>query len=70
MFYTQERRAALVDLAVGLFNAEEGARAESWLEWERGTGWAEDIEQSKGEVLEGLMEGMKAVGTGEVTQKV
>lgn len=70
VFYTQGTRAALVDLAVGLLDAEEGVRAESWLEWERGTGWAEDIEQWKGEVLEGLMEGMKVVGTGEVTENV
>ncbi|KAL7415004.1 hypothetical protein BDY24DRAFT_369343 [Mrakia frigida] len=69
VFYTQERRAALVDLAVGLFRAEEGARAESWLEWEKAVGYVEDVEESKGEVLEGLVEGMRDVGTGNSTEE-
>ena len=32
-FFTCEDRTDLVDIAVGLLDAPEGARAESWLEW-------------------------------------
>jgi hypothetical protein len=34
----EERGGALVDVAVGLLDAETGARAEEWLEW-----WADRI---------------------------
>jgi hypothetical protein len=33
VFFTCEDRTDLVDVAVGLLDAPEGARAESWLEW-------------------------------------
>ncbi|KAF2724511.1 hypothetical protein K431DRAFT_281939 [Polychaeton citri CBS 116435] len=34
VFYTCQDRPQVLDLAVGLIAAEEGARAETWLEWE------------------------------------
>ena len=33
VFWHNETRPQLIDVSVGLLNAEEGARAESWLEW-------------------------------------
>jgi len=33
VFWTGVARPELIDVAVGLFDAEEGARAESWLKW-------------------------------------
>lgn len=33
VFYTADDRTDLVDVAVGMMDAPEGARAESWLEW-------------------------------------
>ncbi|KAI9705304.1 MAG: hypothetical protein M1820_005134 [Bogoriella megaspora] len=36
VFYAVEDRSGWVDVAVGLLDAEEGSRAESWLEWRNG----------------------------------
>ncbi len=36
VFWHADRRPGIVDVSVGLLDAEEGARAEEWLEWETG----------------------------------
>jgi hypothetical protein len=36
VFWESERRPTLVDVSVGLLDAESGARAEEWLEWVTG----------------------------------
>jgi hypothetical protein len=33
VFFTTDERTDLVDVAVGVLDAPEGSRAESWLEW-------------------------------------
>lgn len=33
VFFTSEERSDLVDISVGILDAPEGARAESWLDW-------------------------------------
>lgn len=42
-FYCNDVRPRLIDVGVGLLDAEEGARAEKWLWWDtRGPGKHED----------------------------
>ncbi|KAF2432754.1 hypothetical protein EJ08DRAFT_584957 [Tothia fuscella] len=36
VFYDSDERPTLLDISVGLLDAESGARAEEWLEWEKG----------------------------------
>lgn len=44
IFYAVDDRPDMVDITVGLFDAEEGARAESFLGWTGTMNWMEDVE--------------------------
>ena len=63
--YATEERGEVVDLSVGLLRAEEGARAERWLEWRRGVGRGGEEERSLGPVMDGFVEGATEMGTAE-----
>jgi hypothetical protein len=54
-------RPDLIDVSAGLFRAEEGARAEHWLEW-----WTERVSFSE-EAGKGRTGGARAWGEGVIT---
>lgn len=62
VFYTEEDRdrTSLLDVAAGLLGAEEGSRAESWLEWrtER-LSFREDAVGRAGSLVEGIESGLR-----------
>jgi len=57
----QTPATTLLDVAIGLLSAPEGARAESWLEWwtER-LSFREDAVERRGRVVEGVERGLRA----------
>jgi hypothetical protein len=57
---------SLLDVAVGLLAADEGARAEGWLEWwtERFS-WREDAVERAGGIVEGIEAGLMEFGERE-----
>lgn len=77
VFWHDRWRPDVIDVSVGLLDAPEGARAETWLDW-----WAarvsfiEDVESGRGgdparrarALLEALEKGLGAIGDGLVTQ--
>ncbi|KAI7363210.1 hypothetical protein KC354_g6662 [Hortaea werneckii] len=64
VFWSGDERPGLIDVAVGLLDAAEGARAENWLEWrtER-VSYREDAEPRAESLIQGLEKGLKAYGT-------
>lgn len=62
VFFSESERekTTLVDVAVGLLEAPEGARAESWLEWrtER-LSFREDAAERAGSLVEGIESGLR-----------
>jgi hypothetical protein len=61
VFYSADDRPDLLDVAVGLLDAPEGARAETWLEWEPGrVSYREDAMDRAGSFVTSLEEGLKA----------
>lgn len=64
VFYDSDERPTLLDVSVGVLDADSGARAEEWLEWEKGrVSFREDVHNTS--LLEALEEGMS-----KWTQKV
>ncbi|TKA74223.1 hypothetical protein B0A55_06293 [Friedmanniomyces simplex] len=63
VFWDGDERPQLLDIAVGLLDAPEGARAESWLEWRTARlSYREDaLPRAKG-VTEGVEEGLRGYG--------
>lgn len=53
----QERRGEIIDISAGLLDAEEGARAEEWLEWRTRVSF-EECALNKGLVAK-VAEGLK-----------
>lgn len=69
VFWREQRGADVVDVSAGLFDAAEGARAESWLEWwtgrvsfaeEAGTGRSGEVAARAEGLIESLERGMRA----------
>lgn len=62
VFFSEAERekTSLLDVAVGLLGADEGARAESWLEWrtER-LSFREDAVERAGSLVEGIEKGLR-----------
>lgn len=64
VFYRADRRPDLIDVSVGLLDAEEGTRAEEWLGWEtRRVSYGEDAQDK--ELIEKLTDGLKRWGEGK-----
>ncbi|RMY70150.1 hypothetical protein D0863_05973 [Hortaea werneckii] len=63
VFWCGDERPGLIDVAVGLLDAAEGARAEDWLEWrtER-VSYREDAVPRAESLIYGLEKGLKAYG--------
>ncbi|KAI7278639.1 hypothetical protein KC345_g5837 [Hortaea werneckii] len=63
VFWSGDERPGLIDVAVGLLDAAEGARAEDWLEWrtER-VSYRKDAVPRAGSLIYGLEKGLKAYG--------
>ncbi|RMY92870.1 hypothetical protein D0864_05811 [Hortaea werneckii] len=63
VFWCGDERPGLIDVAVGLLDAAEGARAEGWLEWrtER-VSYREDAVPRAESLIYGLEKGLKAYG--------
>jgi hypothetical protein len=63
---TELSETSLLDVAVGLLAADEGARAEGWLEWwtER-LSWREDAVERAGGIVEGIEAGLMEFGERE-----
>jgi hypothetical protein len=57
----ERAETSLLDVAVGLLAADEGARAEGWLEWwtER-LSFREDAVERAGSLVEGIEAGLKS----------
>ncbi|KAL1311307.1 hypothetical protein AAFC00_001487 [Neodothiora populina] len=63
VFWDGDVRPGLIDVAAGLLNAPEGARAESWLEWRTERVSArEDAEKRAKGLIEGVESGLRAWG--------
>jgi len=63
VFWDGEERPQLLDIAVGLLDAPEGARAESWLEWRTARlSYREDALSRAKSLTLGVEEGLKAYG--------
>lgn len=61
MFFTGAGRTDLVDVAVGVLDAPEGARADSWLEWRMNrVSFREDTVGRADGLVEALEEGQQA----------
>lgn len=69
VFWREDEGAEILDISAGLFDAKEGARAESWLEWWTGrVSFAEETGKGRGgetaaraeSLIASLEEGMKA----------
>lgn len=60
VFWDGDVRPGLIDVAVGLMDAEEGARAETWLEWR--TERISYREDSEGRAIELVEAVEKAIG--------
>lgn len=64
LFWSSIERPELLDVSVGLLNAAEGARAESWLEW-----WTERVsfeeEAINKDLVSGLGTGLRTWGHGQ-----
>ena len=61
VFWHSNSRPDLIDVSVGLLDAEEGARAESWLEWETGRVSFQEEAQNK-DLISRLGAGLKRWG--------
>ncbi|KAI6855741.1 hypothetical protein KC338_g465 [Hortaea werneckii] len=63
VFWCGDERPGLMDVAVGLLDAAEGARAEDWLQWrtER-VSYREDAVPRAESLIYGLEKGLKAYG--------
>ena len=61
VFYHNDKRPDLIDVSVGLMEAESGARAEEWLEWSRDEVSYAEYAQNKS-LIESLNTGLKAWG--------
>ncbi|CCC08696.1 hypothetical protein SMACR_06832 [Sordaria macrospora] len=68
VFYHAEKAKDVIDVSVGLFDGDRGARAEDWLEWGRErVSYAEEVREGRKDgmadwaerLLKGLEEGMK-----------
>lgn len=58
VFFHNDERPALVDVAVGVLDAEDGARAESWLEWwTKRVSFSEDAQNKH--LTTSLLDGLK-----------
>lgn len=69
VFFDAEFRSGLLDVSVGLLDAESGARAEKWLEWWVGrVSFAE--EKHNKALVEGLEKGLKEWGRKKESGKV
>lgn len=63
VFWDGDARPGLIDVAVGLCSAEEGARAESWFEWHsQRLSYREDAIQRAESLVLGIEEGMRHYG--------
>ncbi|KAL8669519.1 MAG: hypothetical protein Q9168_005896 [Polycauliona sp. 1 TL-2023] len=60
VFWRADRRGNIIDVSAGLLDAEEGARAERWLEWRNTVSFEEDA-INKG-LLAKVKEGLKGWG--------
>ena len=65
VFYHNDERPGLIDVSVGLMEAESGARAEEWLEWPRDEVSYAEYAQNKS-LIESLTTGLKARGPVEM----
>ena len=70
VFWSGDERPGLIDVAVGLLDAAEGARAEDWLEWrtER-VSYREDAVPRAESLIHGLEKGLKIYGIESKAQK-
>lgn len=64
VFWRSDNRPELIDVSVGLLNAEEGARAETWLSWWTDRVSFEEESQNKG-LITMLGAGLKQWGTAQ-----
>ena len=64
VFWRSDSRPHLIDVSVGLLDAEEGARAESWLEWWTGRVSFEEEAQNK-DLISRLGVGLRRWGSKE-----
>ena len=63
IFWLGDDRPTLIDVSVGLLEADEGARAETWLEWHTGrVSYREDAIDRAHHLTRELEEGLKAWG--------
>lgn len=65
VFWHSDSRPDLVDVSAGLLDAEEGARAESWLSWETGRVSFEDEAQNQ-DLISRLSAGLKRWGEAKI----
>ncbi|KAI0162215.1 hypothetical protein GGR57DRAFT_453418 [Xylariaceae sp. FL1272] len=70
VFWRDRWRSELMDVSVGLLDAQQGARAESWLDWwmkrvsfeeEAGTGRTGEVKKVAGELVGSLARGLREV---------
>lgn len=69
VFWHSDSRPELIDVSVGLLDAEEGARAESWLKWETERVSFEE-EAQNGELIKRLSAGLKQWGNTNGSESV
>ncbi|KAL8943990.1 MAG: hypothetical protein Q9216_000699 [Gyalolechia sp. 2 TL-2023] len=60
VFWRNDKRHGIVDISAGLLNAEEGARAEHWLEWVTESVGFEELAQNKS-LVSRLSSGLKTL---------
>ena len=66
VFWCSEKRPGIIDVSVGLLDADEGARAESWLEWQTDRVSFEEEARSR-ELVSKLSAGLKLWGCRELS---
>jgi hypothetical protein len=60
LFYNADDRRHYTDVAMGLLEAPEGARAESWFSWRApGVDFAEDADHRAKSLVQGLQKGFE-----------
>ncbi|KAK4553617.1 hypothetical protein LTR86_009413 [Recurvomyces mirabilis] len=70
VFWDGDMRPDLIDVAVGLLNAPEGARAENWLEWQTGRlSYREDAMSRAESLVHGVEAGLLAYGKRRTSQR-
>lgn len=62
VFWHDKWRPEVVDVSVGLLKAQEGARAEEWLEWWMGRVSFEEDAEGRGDLIPALKRGLGSVG--------